>query len=112
MNAADLTHLDGGSVLVKSTADHHDPPVALRGTLYARPDHAGQLGVQIVLEFPEMCNSAAHRGIISLDAAGIERLLASEHDGLYEYTIDLPLDPSPEPSGPAGGIVSKVSDRK
>jgi hypothetical protein len=35
-----------------------------------------------------------------LDAAGIERLAASEHDGVFAYTIDRPLDPGPEPVTP------------
>lgn len=97
MNSADLIRLHGQSVLVKSTTDRRDPPVALRGTIDARSDGIGQAPVRIVLEFPDMSNRAAHHGIIPLDAASVDRLLASEHDGVYEYTIDRPLDSGPEP---------------
>jgi hypothetical protein len=100
MNSRDLTHLHGQSVLVKSTADHRDPPIALRGTLEARPDPRGQPEVKIVLEYPDMNNSAARQGVIPLDEAGVDRLLANEHDGVFEYTIERPLDPGPEPAGP------------
>ena len=98
MDATELTHLNGQSVLVKSTADRHDPPTALRGTIEARANARGQPVVKIVLEYPDMFNSAAHRGVIALDAAGVDRLVASEHDGVYEYTVDGPLDPGPEPA--------------
>ncbi|MDB6114821.1 MAG: hypothetical protein JWQ83_804 [Lacunisphaera sp.] len=100
MDATGLTHLNGQSVLVKSTADRHDPPTALRGTIEARTGARGQPVVKIVLEYPDMFNTAAHRGVIVLDAAGIERLAASEHDGVFAYTIDRPLDPGPEPVTP------------
>ncbi|HWA28180.1 MAG TPA: hypothetical protein VG734_21190 [Lacunisphaera sp.] len=92
MNATDYTQLNGRNVLVKSTADRRDPPIALRGTIEARPENAGGAAVRIVLEFPDMCNRAAHQRVIVLDDAGIEQLLASEHDGVFEYTIDRPLD--------------------
>jgi hypothetical protein len=98
MNKRDLTHLDGQSVLVKSTADRNDPPVALRGTIEARTDRAGTPVVRIVLEYPDMNNTAAHHGVIALDGAGVDRLLAGEHDGVFDYTIDRPLDPDPEPA--------------
>ena len=97
---SDLTHLNGQSVLVKSSVDRHDPPVALRGTIEARADPAGAPVVNIVLEYPDMANTASRRGVIALDSAGIDRLRAGEHDGVFEYTIDRPLDPGPEPPGP------------
>jgi hypothetical protein len=92
MNATDLTHLNGRSVLVKSTVERGDPAIALRGTLEVSKNPQGWAMVRIVLEFPDMCNRAAHQGIIALDEAGVERLLASEHEGGYEYTIDRPFD--------------------
>lgn len=97
MTTADLTRLEGQSVLVKSTAERGDPRIALRGTIDAKMDDRGFPVVRIVLEFPDMNNRAAHQGVIELDRAGIERLLASERDGAYEYTVSSPLDPGPEP---------------
>lgn len=97
MQASDLTHLNGQSVLVKSTVDRHDPPVALRGTLDARTDAAGKPVAKIVLEYPDMNNTAAQRGVIPLDEADIARLLAGERDGVFTFTIDRPLQPGPEP---------------
>ncbi len=100
LNSADLTHLHGQSVLVKSTADHRDPPVALRGTIEARPDEQGRPKVKIILEYPDMNNTAARRGIIPVDERDAGRLLAEGREGAYEYTIDRPLEPGPEPAGP------------
>lgn len=97
MIVTDLRFLNGQSVLVKSTADHGDPPVAMRGTIEARADPSGKPVARIVLEFPDMCNRPAHREVIPLDTLAVEHLLASEHDGGYEYTIDGPLDPGPPP---------------
>jgi hypothetical protein len=96
MTQPDLTRLNGRSVLVKTTADHRDPPVALRGTIEARKDRAGTPVVKIVLEYPDMVNTASHEGVIALDGAGVDRLMAGEHDGVYEYTIDQPLEPIKE----------------
>jgi hypothetical protein len=104
MNPPDLTHLNGQSVLVKSTADHRDPPVALRGTIEARTDRAGTPVVKILLDYPDMNNTASHGGVIALDGAGVDRLVAGEHDGVYEYTIDQPLEPGPELAGPQAAL--------
>jgi hypothetical protein len=100
MNRSDLTQLNGQSILVKSTADRRDPPVALRGTLNAEPGARGEPEVKIVLEYPDMCNTAAHHGIIPVPAQDVERLLAQGRDGVYEYTIDRPIEPGPEPETP------------
>lgn len=99
MNQPDFTRLDGQSVLVRSIVDRGDPPVALRGTIEARSGPAGNPEVKIVLEYPDMNNPAARRAVIDLDRAGIARLLAGAHDGVYDYTIDRPLGPGPEPRG-------------
>jgi hypothetical protein len=96
----EITHLNGQSVLVKSTVDHRDPPTALRGTIEARADRDGKPAVKIVLEYPDMNNRAARQGIITLDAAGVARLRAGEHDGVFEYTIDRPLELGPDQAGP------------
>lgn len=100
MNSAVLTHLHGQSVLVKSTADHSDPPTALRGTIDAQANNRGEPEVKIILEYPDMNNRAARHGIIPLDNAGVTQLLAGEHDGVFEYTTNRSLDPGPEPAGP------------
>ncbi len=92
-----LDRLHGGSVLVKSASDHHDPPIALRGSL----DTMTTRGVvKIALEYPDMCVAPAHRDIITLDARATEQLLASEHDGVYEITVPQSLDPVPPPDTP------------
>jgi hypothetical protein len=100
MKPRDLTQLNGQSVLVKSTVDRRDPPTALRGTIDARPGRDGRADVKIVLEYPDMNNSAAHRGAIPVAEQEAERLLAQGRDGVCEYTIDSPLDPGPEPDTP------------
>lgn len=100
MKRRDLTRLNGQSVLVKSTADHRDPPTALRGTIDARPGADGRADVKIVLEYPDMNNTAARRGVIPVGEQDAERLLAQGRDGVCEYTIDSPLEPGPEPDTP------------
>jgi hypothetical protein len=100
MNRRDLTQLNGQSVLVKSTADHRDPPTALRGTIDAKPGPTGRPEVKIVLEYPDMNNTAARRGVIPVGEADAERLLAQGRNGVCEYTINRPLDPGPEPEAP------------
>lgn len=100
MNRSELTQLNGQSVLVKSTADHRDPPAALRGTIEARPGARGRPEVKIVLEYPDMNNSAAHHGVIPVNERDAERLLAQGREGVCEYTIDRPLNPGPEPDAP------------
>jgi hypothetical protein len=100
MKRADLTQLNGQSVLVKSAADHANPPAALRGTIDAHPGPDGEPEVKIVLEYPDMFNRAAHQGVIPVGDEDAERLLAQGRDGVCEYTIDGPLDPGPDPSSP------------
>ena len=97
MNPPDLTQLNGRSVLVKSNADHRDPPIALRGTIDAHPGPQGRPEVKIVLEYPDMNNAAARRGVIPVGEQDAERLLAQGTDGVCEYTINRSLDPGPEP---------------
>lgn len=94
MTATDRLHLHGASVLVRSTQDRRNPPTALRGTIDTRATDGSELPrVRIVLEYPDMFTIPAHQGIIELDDAQAERLLASEHEGVYEFTIDEPLEP-------------------
>lgn len=100
MNRSDLAQLNGQSVLVKSTADRNDPPVALRGTIDARPGPRGQSDVKIVLEYPDMNNTAARRGVIPVGEQDAERLLAQGREGVCEYTVNGPIEPGPEPDTP------------
>lgn len=100
MTSSDLTQLNGQSVLVKSTADRHDPPVALRGTIDAHAGPHGEAEVKIVLEYPDMNNAAARRGVIAVGEQDAERLLAQGRDGVCEYTIDGPIEPGSEPAFP------------
>ena len=94
MTATDRLHMHGASVLVRSTQDRRDPPTALRGTIEARATDGAELArVKIVLEYPDMFTIPAHQGVLELDDAQAERLLASERDGVYEFTIDAPLEP-------------------
>lgn len=102
MNSELRNHIHGHSVLVRSRRDHRNPPTALRGTIDARPSEGDETpsGVRIVLEYPEMYTSPAHQGIIELDESAAERLASSEHDGVFEFEVDAPLEPrgdSPDP---------------
>lgn len=100
MNRSDLTQLNGQSVLVKSSRDRRDPPIALRGTIEAHPGPDGRPEVKIVLEYPDMNNTAARRGIIPVGEQDAERLLAQGREGVCEHTIDASLEPGPEPNSP------------
>lgn len=97
---SELTHLNGQSVLVESSVDRHDPPVALRGTIDARRDADGKPAVKIALEYPDMNNSASRQGFIPIEGPDTDRLLAGERDGVFYFTIDRPLEPGPEPRVP------------
>ena len=105
MTTTDLTHLQGQSVLVKSTAERGDPKIAMRGTIDAKMDDRGFPVVKIILDFPDMNYRVAHQGVIELDTAGVERLLASEHNGAFEYTINTLID-----LGPPTGAGSQVGN--
>jgi hypothetical protein len=89
-----LRRMDGGNVLVRTTADRRNPPTALRGTFVARSRSDGSVAdVRIVLEYPDMFTVPAHQAVIELEAAAVERLAASERDGLFEFEIDASLEP-------------------
>ena len=83
--------------MVKSTAERGDPRVGMRGTIDAKMDDRGFPAVKIVLEIPEMNNRAGHQSVFELDYAGIDRLLASERNGAFEYSVSSPLDSGLEP---------------
>lgn len=88
-DAVDLRRLDGKIVLVKSSRDQRNPPSARRGTIEVRqhaPDTTPE--VRLAIEFPQMFTVRAHHRTIVLDHADILRLLASEYNQTYEFTID------------------------
>lgn len=91
--ALDLERLHGKIVLVKSTRDRRNPPTAMRGTIEVRrhpPDAAPE--VALAVEFPQMFRSRAHHRTFVLDHADLMRLLASEYNGTFEFTIDDELE--------------------
>lgn len=85
---ADLLRLKGKTVLVRSTRDQRTPPSALRGSIEVHETEGAAPTVSIALEFPQMFTSRAHHRNIPLDRAALERLVASERNGAFEFTID------------------------
>ena len=88
MSAADLKDLNGRVVLVKSSLDPHNPRTGIRGWIEVHEEPGAMPEVGISLEFPQMFSSRAHHRTIPLDSAALERLLASERNGAYEFTVD------------------------
>ncbi len=84
----DLRQLHGRTVLVKSTRDRRNPPAALRGTIEVHENAGAAPDFAIAVEFPQMFMSRAHHRTIPLDAAALTRLIASEYQGTFEFTID------------------------
>src|SRR3954470_15206912 len=84
----DLGRLNGKIVLVKSTRDRRNPPTAMRGTIEVRQNPGATPDVSIAVEFPQMFTAPAHHRTIPLDHAAITRLLESEYNGTFEFTID------------------------
>lgn len=99
MTLTDLRALHNKIVLVRSTRDRRKPPTAIRGTIEVHDDPArrGTPLVQIALDFPQMFKTRAHHHTLTLDEKAVERLVASEHNGAYELTIDERLDPQAPP---------------
>src|SRR4051812_21785875 len=83
----DLNRLRGRVVLVKSTRDRRNPPTAMRGTIEVRDNPGATPDVSIAVEFPQMFSTPAHHRTFPLDHAGISRLLDSEYNGTFEFTI-------------------------
>lgn len=84
----DLHELNGRSVLVKSSHDHRNPPTAMRGWLEISESGTTPHAASIVVEFPQMFCSSAHHRTLLLDEPALARLLASERDGTFEFSID------------------------
>jgi hypothetical protein len=86
--AIELRKLHGKVVLLKTTRDHRNPPTAMRGWIEVHESTSGEPDVRIAVEFPQMFTTPAHHRTIPLEAVDLERLLASENNGTYEFTID------------------------
>jgi hypothetical protein len=87
MNATSIRSLHGRTVLVKSSCDKRHPPSALRGTLEVRERDGEPPRVSIALDFPQMFSASAHHRDIVLSEDELVRLLASEREGSFEFTI-------------------------
>ncbi len=94
MTTLDLQYLDGKNVLVTSTADSHNPPAGMRGTIRIVPlsDHSGDAKAEISLIYPDMFNRPAHETIIPLNREDVDRLLASEYRGAFQLTVPYLLE--------------------
>lgn len=94
VRASDLGSLHDKIVLIKSASDHHEPPTAVRGTIIVKDDaNDCPPEVKLIWEVPDMFNTPAHRRTLILrDDESIRRLLASERDGTFEFTLDHELD--------------------
>src|SRR5687767_8055146 len=86
-DVTDLSRLNGRIVLVRSAHDHRNPPTAMRGWLEVHQTDVGS-GVSVAVEFPQMFGSRAHHRTLPLDETSLARLLASERNGIFEFTID------------------------
>jgi hypothetical protein len=87
MNGIDLKSLQGKVVLVKSTRDIRNPPVAMRGTLEVQEDPTGGSTVSIAVDFPQMFTVPAHRRRLLLSEEEVMQLVATERRGTFEFTI-------------------------
>ena len=75
-------------MLVKSTQDRRTPPTAMRGWIDVREGTDGVPVAGVAVEFPQMFTTRAHHRTIPLDEASLARLLATERNGTFEFTID------------------------
>jgi hypothetical protein len=88
----DVSRLNGAIVLVKSSGDHGNPPAAIRGTIEVRETVSGETEVSLAVDLPQMFRRRAHRRTLVLDPDAVRRLLESESNGTYEFTIDGDLE--------------------
>jgi hypothetical protein len=92
MITTDFKQLEGKTVLVRSLIDDHNPPIGVRGWIHVvDTGEEEDLKVEIVLEFPDMFEVPAHERMIVLRRDGVDRLLASEKDGVFEWVIPGPV---------------------
>ena len=87
-----LHGLDGKIVLVKSSRDHRNPQAAIRGTIVVYQPVGTTPEVRIEFDVPQMFRKTAHHRTLRLGYDQVTRLLESEHEGVFEYTTDEPLD--------------------
>ena len=94
LTSIDLRSLERQTVLVRSAADGHNPPVGRRGWIHVVD--TGESGrepkVELIVEYPDMFNEPAHERIFVLRDDELATLLASERNGAYEFTLDTPLE--------------------
>lgn len=60
----------------------------MRGWLEVSASGTTPQAVRIVVEFPQMFCTSAHHRTLFLDETALARLLASERDGTFEFTVD------------------------
>ena len=60
----------------------------MRGWIEVHESPGVAAEVSIAMEFPQMFSVPAHHRTIALDRAAVARLLASERNGSFEFTID------------------------
>ena len=86
--ALGLRALTDRVVLVKSSRDRRNPPTGIRGWIEVHESPDAEPEVRIAMDFPQMFTTPAHHRTITLDNAALARLLACEHEGVFEFTID------------------------
>jgi hypothetical protein len=60
----------------------------MRGWIEVHEDAGRPLEVRLAVEFPQMFTERAHHRTIPLDQAALDRLLASQCDGVFTFTLD------------------------
>ena len=60
----------------------------MRGWIEVHETPEATAEASIAVEFPQMFTSRAHHRTLLLDDAALERLLASEYNGTFQFTID------------------------
>jgi hypothetical protein len=84
----DIRKLNGRVVLVKSNRDRRNPPTGMRGWIEVHEKSGAVPEVSVAVEFPQMFTTPAHHRTIRLDEAAVYRLLASDPNSTFEFTID------------------------
>lgn len=65
----------------------------MRGTIEVRQNASNEPPeVSLAVEFPQMFRSRAHHRTIGLGPAEVKRLIESERNGTFEFTIDDELE--------------------
>ena len=92
LGVEDLHRLAGRTVLVKSTRDRRNPPTAMRGSLEVHENPGASPDIRLAIDFPQMFTASAHRRTIQLEPMQLTRLLETEYNGAFEFTIDDELE--------------------